>query len=143
MRKICLLAVLCILCVLSGCQKQPGSVQEQPRAGVRIALSAWRYEEGYQPAEGWVYDLYMESEEQIAGLTALADAVGLTARDEAFEFGTGYLITFTDAAGAATREMLVLPGQGVSIDGLMYDAAGTEALTGWLEELKLDEQDVA
>lgn len=132
---------ICALLMMGGCaEKKTEEKKAEPSA--QIAYAAYRYDEGYQLAEGWMYDMTISAAGQLNELGGLVDQARLTMKDEMFDHGRGYRLTFRDAAGNITREMLLLDGGEVSMDGMMYDVENAEALRAWLDALKIDEQNV-
>ena len=133
--------LICLLCLMTGCaQKKEEQQTAAPTA--LIALAAYQYEQGYSVAEGWMYDMTISSEKQLAELNALTDAVKFELTDEEFMLEQGYRIVWYDAEGSQTRELLILIDGRASIDGMLYETSGAEELLGWLDALQLDEQDV-
>lgn len=142
MRKyIALMLLLCASLMLGGCAEKKIE-EEKAVPGAQIAYAAYQYDQGYQLSEGWMYDMTISAEGQLKELNGLLDQVSLKMKDELFEHGRGYRITFRDAEGNITREMLLLDSGEASVEGMIYAAENTEALTAWLEALQIDEQAV-
>lgn len=138
-----ILGLLCLMGMLTGCAKKKEEAQ-QPGETVGIAEGLYQYEQGYSLAAGWLYDMTISAEKQIAELNALLDGVEFEATGEDCLLPvSGYRLVWYDAAGSATREMLILSETQASMDGLMYRMNGGEALYRWLDALKLEEQIVA
>jgi len=135
---IFLAAVLC-LCLLSGCQ---GGQDEKKQAAstVQVMQSVYYYDQGYIPTEGWKYEFSTASDEQIAQLNKLVDALVLDVRSDEFRLGQGYHLLWRDASGNVQKEMLILSKDCVSMQGMLFDTEGGAALLDWLDALGLDEQ---
>ena len=143
MKKAAVIAlVICILFVLGGCAKKTEEPAEKAVPTAQIAYAAYQYEGGYQLSEGWMYDMTISSDAQLKELNELVGSLKLSIRDAQFEHGKGYHLTFMDAAGSVTRELLILENGSVSKEGIMYDAAGTDRLLAWLDALEIEDQDV-
>ncbi len=141
MKKYLLCAWIILLALLAGC----GEKGEEPGAAspsVQVAYAAWQYDQGYQPAEGWVYEMELTAEAQTKELSALVDGASFAVIDQVFEYGKGYRIVFRDAEGNATREALLLDDGQATMEGMLYETEGTERLLQWLEALKIDEQEM-
>lgn len=132
---------LCLMCLLTGCAEKKTET-EKPVPTVQIAQGAYQYDHGYELAEGWMYDMTISAENQIAELDALVSAAVFEPTGEDFLVDVGYRLAWYDAEGNMTRELLVLPDAGASMDGMMYRMSNADGLAGWLDALKLAEQDV-
>ena len=143
MRKWMLLMILCLAVGLSGCKKQQETVTEEAVPTVQIAYAAYQYEQGYTPVEGWMYDMTISSEGQIAELNRLLDSVQFEMLENEFILESGYRLTFRDAAGNTTRDLLIFKEDMASIEGSLYQTLNAGPLYDWLEALKLEEQSVA
>lgn len=129
------------LCVLSGCgRREKEEIAAAPT--VQIAYAAYQYDQGYELAEGWMYEMTVSAKAQIDQLESLVDGMALDVLDQTFEHERAYRLVFRDAAGAVTRELLVMEDGTASMGGRLYQAAGEEPLLDWLEELRLDEQEI-
>ena len=137
---LALLLSLCLLFLMGGCGKEDIK-EEKSMPTALVAYAAYRYDEGYQSAEGWMYDMTISSD-QLQELTELTAGLKLTARDAMFEHGRGYFLVFRDEAGNITEQLLVLEDGSISKNGLMYEADGTEILLDWLDKLQIEEQHV-
>ena len=136
-----LILAICLLCMLGGCaQKEKTTGKSEPTA--LVAYAAYQYEEGYQAAEGWMYDMVISAQEQLKELEELTRRMKLTMRDEMFDHGRGYYLAFRDEQGNTTDHLLILENGTVSRDGLIYEADGSDALLAWLHGLQIEEQDI-
>lgn len=142
MKRILAIALtICMLALMGGCTKKEEK-EEKAVPTAQVAYAAYQYEAGYQLSEGWMYDMTITSDDQLRTLNHLVDGLKMTIHDELFEHGRGYRLTFMDAAGSVTREILILEDGSVSRDGMMYDAEGTDELLSWLNALRIEEQDI-
>ncbi len=144
MMKIKLMALclcMCLMCLLTGCAEKKTEA-EKPVPTVRIAQGAYQYDHGYQLAEGWMYDMTISADKQMAELDALVSAAVFEPTGEDFLVEVGYRLAWYDAEGNMTRELLVLSAAEASMDGMMYRMSNADGLAGWLDALKLAEQDV-
>lgn len=141
MKKWIIFMILCLAVGLTGCRKQEDQ-QEAAVPTVQIAYAAYQYDQGYTPVEGWMYDMTISAEGQIAQLNALLNSVQMEMLEEEFIMDTGYRLTFRDAEGNVTRDMLILKNGQASIEGSLYQAQNMQELTGWLDALRLEEQSV-
>ncbi len=142
MKKITALLLACLLCLTAGCARKEEEKAPQPTPTVQIALAAYQYEQGYSLAEGWMYDMTLSAQQQIDELTRLADAADFYMTEEDFLQGHGYLLTWRNADGAQTRELLLLTDGRASMNGMIYEAHGAQPLMQWLEALELENQTV-
>lgn len=144
MKKWMILLMMCLAVCLVGCKKQ-GEEQKQNAAvpTVQIAYAAYQYDQGYTLAEGWMYDMTLSAESQIAELNALLSSVQFEMLDEEFIMGTGYRLTFRDAEGNITRDLLFLKGDKASMEGSVYQTQNAQNLSSWLDALRLEEQSVS
>ena len=138
---IAVMLVICMALMLGGCAEKKKE-EEKATPSVQIAYAAYQYDQGYQLSEGWMYDMTISAEGQLNELNGLVDQLSLKIKDELFEHGRGYRITFRDAAGNTTRELLLLDNGEASVEGMVYKAENAEALAAWLAGLKIDEQAV-
>ena len=141
MKKWMMALCLCVFCMLTGCSAEKEEI-EKAVPTVQIAHGAYQYDHGYALAEGWVYDMTISAEKQMAELDALVKQVGFEPTGEDFLMDSGYRLIWRDAAGNVKRDMLILPGNQASMDGMLYRMSGAEGLVEWLDALKLDEQNV-
>lgn len=142
MKKWIALIILSISALgLSGC----GGHEEKTEAAVpmvRIAYAAYQYDQDYALAEGWMYDMTISAERQIDELNELLECVRFEMTEEEFTLGTGYRLTFQDAQGNVTRDLLLLGEERASIQGSIYRMENAQPLAVWLSGLHLDEQSV-
>ncbi len=134
--------MICVLGLSAGCTKKDTAKENKPVPTAQVAYAAYQYEDGYRLSEGWMYDMTISAEAQLRELEKLVGAMKLTIRDEMFEHGRGYHLTFFGADGTAEKELLILEDGLVSKEGMMYDAQGSDALLAWLDRLEIDQQDV-
>ena len=139
-----MLAVILIAWVMimaCGCAKKEVKEAEAVPAAL-VAYAAYQYESGYQPSEGWIYEMTISDGKQLEQLNTLADGLKLTVRDEAFGHERGFHLVFKDAQGSIMRELLIMEDGTVSMNGVVYDAEGGQALLDWLTALRIEEQNV-
>lgn len=142
MKKWMILLMMCMAVCLTGCQKQEEK-EEAAVPTVQIAYSAFQYEQGYVPAEGWMYEMTLSAAGQIEQLNGLLGGVQFEMLDEEFVMDTGYRLIFRDAEGNMTREMLLMQDDRASMNGSVYQTQNAQPLTDWLEALRIEEQSVA
>ncbi len=141
LKRLQLCAVLCVLVLLSACAQKGGEVSEQ-RESVRIEHSSYYYDQGYLPAGGWMYEMVIASEKQLSQINQMTNEMVLEWTGEDFLLGQGYRLIWKDAAGKQTKEMLILDGSTISMEGFVYDALNAQPLYDYLEALRIDEQSV-
>lgn len=132
---------MALLFLLAGCTKQQtGDSVNKPSAQVEWA--AFQYDQKYEPAEGWMYEMTITDESQLNELTQLMSAVSVRAAGDELTVANGYRILLLDAEGAAVDELIVLHDGTISENGLICEANNAEPLLEWLNGLKLEEQNV-
>lgn len=124
-----------------GCTKKEEKEAEAVPTAL-VAYAAYQYDGGYQPSDGWIYEMTISDKKQLEQLDALADGLKLTMRDEEFGHERGFHLVFMDAQGNAVRELLAMEDGTVSMNGVIYDAEGAQALIDWLTALRIEEQNV-
>ena len=133
--------MLCALLMLCGCGKTENEVTQKSGREIYIEQSVYYYEQGYQRTGGWRYEMTIASDHQISELDKLTDALVLQWTGEDFYVAQGYRLIWKDASGKLTKEMLVIDGETVSMDGILYEVQG-QALYDWIEALEIAEQSV-
>ena len=141
LKRLQLCVLLCAFVLLSGCAQKDGEVSEQ-RESVRIEQSSYYYDQGYLPAGGWMYEMVIASENQLAKINQMTNEMVLEWTGEDFLLGQGYRLIWKDASGKQTKEMLILDGSTVSMEGFVYDTSNAQTLYDYLEALRIDEQSV-
>lgn len=141
MRKMIWILLAALVCLLAGCSKQ-AEEEKAVLPGARITRAAYRYEQAYELAEGWAFEMTVTSENQLRELKNLMNAVSLEVTEEELTVGSGYLITLFSPEGDETEELLVLDDGRISRGGMICRAEGAQALKDWLGNLRLDEQEV-
>ncbi len=138
-RIMALMLALIMGLALGGCKKEEAQ-ETATGPTVRVEFSAWRYEQGYAPAEGWIYETILSDSTQVDELNGLVAAASFVVTDRDFELGQGYRLTFLDAAGNITHEELILSSDEATREGMLFELDGAEELWRWLEDMKLREE---
>ena len=134
--------LVCMLLILCGCGREESAVTQTDGRKIHIEQSAYYYEQGYKRSGGWQYEMTIASDHQLSELEKLSDALVLQWTGEDFYAGQGYRLVWQDASGKLTKEMLILDGETVSMEGILYEAENGQPLYNWLEALHIDDQSV-
>ena len=142
MKKVLAITLIAWIMIMAcGCAKKEEKEAEAVPTAL-VAYAAYQYESGYQPSEGWIYEMTISDGKQLDQLDALTGGLKLTVRDAAFGHARGFHLVFKDAQGKIVRELLIMEDKTVSMNGVVYDAEGAQALLDWLRALRIEEQNV-
>ncbi len=138
--KMC--ALMLALLMLASCSRGGETGETEAKASVHIEQSSYYYEQGYMRSGGWWYEMTIASDHQLSELNKMADALVLNWTGEDFLVDQGYLLHWKDASGNLTKELLIIDGKTVSMEGILYEAPNVQPLYDWLEALEIVEQSV-